>query len=102
LITCLVHYHLDFDLDDEHGSGIIDDASNFVELQSLEYLHSHPDSISYKNGIVIMSDQFLDQINFVGIDPTGAKSMKHIGVLTGYHTNHGVALSPNMESVAVT
>jgi hypothetical protein len=58
--------------------------------------------MSYNNGVVVLSDQYLDQINFVGIDPTGIKSMKHIGVMTGYNMNHGVALSPNMESVAVT
>jgi hypothetical protein len=103
--TRLVHYRLDFDLDhddDEEERTIIDDASKFVELQSIEYLHSHPDSMSYNNGIVVLSDQYLDQVNFVGIDPKGMNAIQHLGVLTGYHMNHGVALSPNMESVAVT
>lgn len=35
-------------------------------------------------------------------DPSGTKNMTQIGILMGYHMNHGVALSPNLKYLAVT
>jgi len=95
----LVHYRLHFDLD-ETSDGF--DSASFEQVQSIRYLHSHPDSISYKDGIAVMSDQYNDHVTLVLVDPTGTKNMTHIGILTGYHMNHGVALSHNRKYLAVT
>ena len=108
----LVHYRLRFDLDNDNDmdhqknttTGIdIIKSDMFEELKSIYYPHSHPDSISYEDGIVVMSDQYNDHVTVVAVDPSDrVQNMTHLGILTGYHMNHGVALAPNLEYLAVT
>eukprot|EP00957_Ditylum_brightwellii_P096748 7368375-Ditylum_brightwellii.AAC.1 len=89
----LVHYRLHFDLDKNID---VVWSEKFEQLQSIHYPYSHPDSISYNDGIVVMSDQYNDHATWISVDPSWTKNMTHIGILTGYHMNHGVALSPNL------
>jgi hypothetical protein len=102
MMSRLVLFRLHFDLDELDARVHVPKANEFEELHSIEYAHSHPDSISYSNGVVAMSDQYRDQVNFIGVHPRGGLSMKHLGVMTGFHMNHGVALHPTLDLIAAT